>query len=203
MEVCGLNGPIYPTGREYDRSKLFIPLTLLTSIALIMPNNISIFLNLQLDGNGKLSCRPVASVRYWWRLRSGRWKSWWSGWTGSWWIRRRKGSNTAVVVVDVGSTNFIVKIAKMKRWCKSLIRQGILQDIGGGEGGIPTWHMLLHDGGAGDEGEWEVITNFIVKIAEMKGMLQDALGGDGEWDMCKMSLYRGDGADGEAGWEMC
>ena len=67
---------------------------------------------------------------------------WWSGWVGTWHIRKRKGSAKSwVVIVNVAATQFCLRAKNdFQMWCETRSRQKQLKDVFAED--LDEWNMI-------------------------------------------------------------
>lgn len=103
-------GPINGWRRD-DRSWGGAKLSVASSVVVWLPHRTSAFMLFSIDGE------IIAATR--------RYKIW-SGWSGCWWIRRKKGSQTWCYMISVGSLTRAVRPSQVCWWCKTTIQQKLL-----------------------------------------------------------------------------
>ena len=61
-------------------------------------------------------------------LASARWGNMWTGWSGTWWLRRNKTGTNKVLMVNVSTWQFAVKVTEAIYWCSAKATQRTLAE---------------------------------------------------------------------------
>ena len=153
MELIGLQYPITAFGR-WDRPAVQ-PLSCPVSIV-IFHGKTKIFLSWSVQTGA-----AIASVRR---------GDWWSGWCGSWWIRKKKGSASQVIIASVAFLTLVIKKEEITEWCETKSKQRQLLDAQEAEGAAHNLKEIktLQEG----EGAAEEVKE-IKKLQEGEGAADD------------------------------
>ena len=129
MWLLGYVWPISSSGRQ-QRYESVQPLSLPLSVHCWTHGWTQVFISFNIQTGEAISA-----------IRRGQW---WSGWVGTWHIRKRKGSaKSLVVIVNVAATQFCLKEKDFKLWCETRSRQKMISNGGSRPScDLDEWNMI-------------------------------------------------------------